>query len=66
VNRIEVQVGIIKPRIEIPIIPAEGFSYKGASDRRFDDDCWLWRSNAKTDLAKLPLVGGRVGVAAGG
>ena len=41
------------PRIGNPVNPAEDFADKWKSDRRFEDNFWMWLTQVKSDVASI-------------
>ena len=45
-----------KPRVPNPADPAEDYADKWAMDPTLEDNFWLWHSQVKVDIARLPAV----------
>lgn len=62
VERMPQYVNPTRPRVPNPADPAEDYADKWARDPAFEDNFWLWHTQVKVDLARLPAVlsGGRL------
>jgi hypothetical protein len=43
----------VRPRIPNPVNPAEDFADRWSPDQPYEDNFWLWHSQAKSDLSQL-------------
>lgn len=54
VERMPQFVSPIRPRIPNPAHPAEDYADKWAKDPTLEDNFWLWHTQVKTDIVRLP------------
>ena len=56
VERMPQYVNPTRPRVPNPADPAEDYADKWARDPALEDNFWLWHTQVKVDIARLPAV----------